>query len=298
MHVVRDPDAEATLAFLRTELAAVRNRRNHVVEIVASCTVDYQGRAASQLDTGERLILVKPDGTLLVHSSTKSKPVNWMPPGENGFTVAKEDDGVLLTALRKRPHEEAVRIRLRDVRLLVAVPLRDAEELVLRRTEGDLHRLFFEHPGLLEEGLVFQRGEKRTRRGPVDLWGTDARGHRVLAEVKRSKAGIAEATQLWRYVEMERTGRYADGDATKEAGAEGARPTVRGLLIAPGFSAEAERMLADHGLEAVSIDWDRLLAHIEAPRAAGQATLGRFGDEAEPQKAVEPTLRTGRKRSR
>lgn len=309
MHIVRDPEADATLEFLKSELAAAKNRRGHLIQIVAACTIQYTGRAASTLDQGERLIILKPDGTLLVHTSQKSKPVNWMPPGANTFTVAKDEDAVVLVAERKKPHHETVRLTFTEIRLLVAIPLRDSEELVLRRTEGDMHRLFFEHPDLIEAGITFQRGEKQTRRGPVDLWGTDKTGTRVLVEVKRSKAGISEATQLWRYVEMERTGRYADGDSDLDAGPPEApddrvqraedtsgRPKIRGILVSPGLSDKALAMLHEHGLEHVNISWDDLLAHLDAPRAAGQATLGTFAD-TEAALVREPTRRTGKKRT-
>lgn len=304
MHIVREPDAAATLEFLRSELAAARNRRSHLVQLVAACSIRYTGRAASTLDQGERLVILKPDGTLLVHTSQKSKPVNWMPPGANTFSVALEDDHVVLVAERKKPHNETVKLTLLETRLLVALPLRDSEELVLRRTEGDLHRLFFEHPELIEAGIAFHRGEKQTRRGPVDLWGTDADGARVLVEVKRSKAGIAEATQLWRYVEMERTGRYANGDDTPEAGDVTAsddngpsRPRIRGILVAPGISDKAQAMLREHELEFLGIDWDELLAHLDAPRAAGQATLATFEGAADaPGLVTERTQRTGKRR--
>lgn len=314
MHIVREPDAEAAIGFLKNELASLKHRRGRLLQVLGGCTVDYQGRAASTLDSGERLVIVKPDGTLLVHTSLKAKPVNWMPPGNTEFAVDTEADRVVLTALRRKPHHEVVKIVFHDILLLQALPLRDSEELVLKRTEGDLHRLFFEHPELLEPGLVFHRGEKSTRRGPVDLWGTDGDGNRVLVEVKRSKGGISEATQLWRYVEMERTGRYADDkeatspddavvDDTPDAppaARNGNAPKIRGILACPGVSDKAKKMLADHGLEYRAIDWDDLLAHLETPRAAGQSTLGRFaapGAEATLKDAVvEQTVRTGRKR--
>ncbi|MBW3583667.1 MAG: DUF91 domain-containing protein [Euryarchaeota archaeon] len=318
MHILREPEPEAALAFLQSALAGLKEHRGRLVQVFANCTVDYQGRAASTLDQGERLIMLKPDGTLLVHTGEKSKPVNWMPPGENRFSVAEKDGRIELTALRRKPHEEVVRIFLHDVRLLLSVPMRDAQELVLRRTEGDLHALFYAHPELIEPGLVFHRGEKDTRRGPVDLWGTDKEGHRVLVEVKRSKGGISEATQLWRYVEMERNGRYAvEGDvmegtanvavATRsgkngsgKTGANGQNgktsPKVRGILACPGISDKAQKMLSDHGLEHVAIDWDDLLQHLDAPRAAGQATLGRFGGDGLKDGDKERTVRTGRRR--
>lgn len=286
MHVLREPEPEAVEQFLRSQIARFRSRGGDVVQVVAACRVDYQGRAASTLEEGERIVMLKPDGTLLVHSAKKSKPVNWMPPGANEFSVGREGGFVTLTAIRRKPALETVRIAFLEVKLLLAVAVRDAKELVLRRTEGDLHRFFFDHPELIEPGLRLTRGEKSTRRGPVDLWGTDNEGRRVLVEVKRSKAGIQEATQLWRYVEHQR-GEEGNGTGV-----------VRGILIAPGASKEALDMLKDHRLEYHELDWDRVLKHAQAPRAQGQATLGRFEENTTEPGAVvpEPTRRTGKKR--
>jgi endonuclease len=284
MHFVREPDAEAVESFLRSEVARLKSRGGQVCQVVGSCRVDYQGRAASTLEEGERVVMLKPDRTLLVHSARKSKPVNWMPPGANEFSVERKGDEVTLVAIRRKPTMESVRITFLEVQALLAVQVRDAKELVLRRTEGDLHRFFFEHPELIEAGLKLTRGERSTRRGPVDLWGTDNEGRRVLVEVKRSKAGIQEATQLWRYVEHHRGGGKQDA-------------SVRGFLVAPGASKEAMDMLRDHGLEFVELDWDHVLKHVETPRAGGQATLGRFEDGGQAQEVVVPerTRRTGRK---
>ncbi len=289
MHFVREPDAEAVEGFLRHGVSRLKSSRGDVLQVVAACRVDYQGRAASTLEEGERIVILKPDRTLLVHSAHKSKPVNWMPPGANEFSVERRGDEVTLTAIRKKPTTESVKITFLETQVLLSVAVRDAKELVLRRTEGDLHRFFFDHPELIEPGLDLTRGERATRRGPVDLWGTDRDGRRVIVEVKRSKAGIQEATQLWRYVEHHQND---DGDAAHR---------VRGILIAPGASKEATRMLSDHDLEYLELDWDRVLKHSEAPRAGGQATLGRFEtkqQEEQEEHAVVPerTQRTGKKR--
>lgn len=295
MHFTREPDAEAVESFLRHELSRMRSRRGRLVQVVGACRVDYQGRAASTLEEGERVVMLKPDRTLLVHSAQKSKPVNWMPPGANEFSIERKGDEVTLVAIRRKPTMESVRITFLQVQVLLAVVVQDAKELVLRRTEGDLHRFFFEHPELIEAGLRLTRGERSTRRGPVDLWGTDRDGNRVLVEVKRSKAGIQEATQLWRYVEHHRS----PGNTDDGANGNGSAGRVRGFLVAPGASKEALNMLKDHELEFVELDWDRVLKHVEAPRSGGQATLGRFGEApGDVKEAVVPerTRRTGKKR--
>ena len=76
MQVLRDPTPEAALEFFRNELAGLANRQGHLVQAVGDCQVHYQGRARSLLNRGERLLLLKPDGTFLIHTSERAKPVN------------------------------------------------------------------------------------------------------------------------------------------------------------------------------------------------------------------------------
>ena len=259
MQVLRDPDPQAALAFFQAELAGLANRAGHLVQAVGDCQIHYQGRARSLLNRGERLLLLKPDGTFLVHTAEKAKPVNWQPPGAS-FSVALADGHVVLTSHRAKP-EEIVRVTFHSIRLLLAVPLRDEAELALLGSEDDLQRLLFEHPELVEPGFVAGRRERDSARGFYDLDGHDARGRRLIVEVKRTTAGVKEAQQLWRYVERLR----------------GSDPATRGLLIAPRVAEKARALLRDQGLDWKELDWDEVLPQVEAMRRGGQASLVRFG---------------------
>ena len=49
--------------------------------VIARCSVDYVGRLTAHLPLATRLLLVKADGSVLVHSDGGSyKPLNWMSP--------------------------------------------------------------------------------------------------------------------------------------------------------------------------------------------------------------------------
>ena len=49
--------------------------------VIARCSVDYVGRLKAHLPLATRLLLVKADGSVLVHSDGGSyKPLNWMSP--------------------------------------------------------------------------------------------------------------------------------------------------------------------------------------------------------------------------
>lgn len=258
MHLLRDPDPEAALRFLQEELQGLAQRRGHLVQAVGDCEVKYQGRARSDLHRGERLVLLKPDGTLLVHTATKAKPVNWQPPGAS-FAVAVEEGRVVLTSSRAKP-EEIVRVTFHSIHFLASMPLRDAAGLDLVGTEDDLQALLFASPALVEIGFVPSMRERNTKRGFYDIDGHDAQGRRLVVELKRTTAGVSEAQQLWRYVE-----RLRKND-----------PATRGLLLAPRVAEKARSLLAEQGLEWRELDWDELMPKVEELRSGGQASLARF----------------------
>lgn len=261
MQLVRDPDQVTALEFLQAELAAHREGSGRLVQAIGVCQVRYQGRARSMLDRGVRLVIVKPDGTLLVHTAAGAKPVNWQVPGAM-LDAAPSDGQVVLTARRIKP-EEVVEIRFLELQLLMATALTDAAELALVGTEDDLQQLLFERPELVEPGFVPARRERNSKRGYYDLDGRDAQGRRLIVEVKRVTAGVSEAQQLWRYVQQQR-------------GEEGTEQAVRGILIAPKVAPKARTLLAAQKLEWKELAWDELLPKVEAMRQAGQASLLRY----------------------
>lgn len=258
MQVLRQPETEAALRFLQAELQGLAQRRGHLVQAVGDCEVRYQGRARSDLHRGERLVLLKPDGTLLIHTAAKAKPVNWQPPGAS-FAVSLDAGHIVLTSTRLKP-EEIVRVTFHSISLLLSLPLQDAAGLDLVGTEDDLQALLYASPDLVEIGFRPARRERNSKRGFYDIDGHDVEGRRLVVELKRTTAGLSEAQQLWRYVErLRRTD-----------------PKVRGLLLAPRVAEGARSLLQEQGLEWRELDWDTLLPKVEQMRASGQASLARF----------------------
>ncbi len=240
-----------------------------MVQLVGACTIDYQGRAQSTLASGERLVIIKPDGTLLVHTDEGVKPVNWQPPGTSSAIAIKslDDDEPLLiiTVERRKPHE-IVTIAFEDIHFIATFNLEDWEDLQLLGTEADIAELLRLNPDLIEEGFTPYEMELDRRRGPMDIYGHDAHDTRTVVEVKRRTAGIEEATQLARYVERERE----------------KHGNVRGLLAAPGISEKAQHYLRDKNLEHCQLDLDELLPMVPQLHAT-QRTLGAFQEAQEPQ---------------
>ena len=61
--------------------------------VIARCSVDYAGRLSAHLPLATRLLLLKADGSVLVHSDSLSyKPLNWMSPPCTVVNLDPNDD--------------------------------------------------------------------------------------------------------------------------------------------------------------------------------------------------------------
>ena len=205
--------------------------------VVGRCHVDYQGRAGSKLETGERMLIIKEDGSLLVHRSLGYEPVNWQPSGCVFHTRAKEDMLEIHSA-RHRP-EESVKVVFDKIQMISTMSLEDSGEFSLYASEEDMHKAILAEPSLLEEGFRPISYEKKVELGFVDVYGVDKTGRLVVVEVKRKTASREAALQLARYVDAVRL------KADRE---------VRGILVAPTISKGVQRLLVTLGLEFKALD--------------------------------------------
>lgn len=205
--------------------------------LVAECGVRYRGRGSSSLGTGQRLVVLKQDGSVLVHRPFGYEPVNWQPPGS---IVSTELAGgkLVIRAARLKPHEELI-VEVSRVELAAWGKLVDEGELVMHGSEEELRDALVENPDVIEEGLKPVQVERRTRAGFVDALFLDSRGRLVAVEVKRGTAGVEAVLQLKRYVEA----------LKRELGVE-----VRGVLVAERLARGARGLLAREGLEFKSVD--------------------------------------------
>lgn len=209
-----------------------------LVTLFGRCTVDYDGRAASELGPGDRHVMLKPDGTHLVHSDEGQKPVNWQPPGsEHGCRVV--EDTLVIESVRTSPEERLV-VTLSEVVHVAAFDADDGESIDLVGTEADLKRRVLESPELIESGFTPLSTERETPAGAVDVYGEDAEGRTTVLELKRRRVGPDAVGQLNRYVEALERDLHADAE-------------IRGLLVAPSVTERAKALLAEEGLEFVPL---------------------------------------------
>ncbi|MFB6121267.1 MAG: endonuclease NucS [Halobacteriaceae archaeon] len=226
------------------EVAAAGKESDAVVTVFGRCEVEYDGRASSYLGPGDRLVVLKPDGTLLVHTEEQRTPVNWQPPGSD-HDVAVADGSLVVTSVRESPDERIV-VRFEAVHQVSALAMADERDLELVGSEADLKERLLAAPERIEDGFKPLATERETPAGAVDIYGEDADGNPVVVELKRRRVGPDAVGQLDRYVTA------LDRDLHADA-------SVRGILVAPSVTDRAARLLDEHGLAFVSVAPDEEL---------------------------------------
>ena len=215
---------------------AFAQRRSLIV--AGACQVNYVGRASSTLEPGERILIIKADGSLLVHRPVGYEPVNWQPSGSVFHVQVNDENDLEIHAIRQKPREN-VKIAFSNVLMVSALSLDDAGDFLLYASEEDMHKAILLNPSLLEEGFKPISYEKKVEPGFVDVYGVDKNGKLVVVEVKRKTAGKEAVLQLARYI-----------SAIKEK----ANRELRGILVAPNLGKDVQRMLVTMGLEFKALD--------------------------------------------
>ena len=229
---LENPSVEKAVELVRKALSERR-----VLVIVGNCWVDYRGRASSKLEPGERIILIKGDGSVLIHRPSGYEPVNWQPPGCLFQTHVV--DGVLqIRAIRKKP-AESVKLFFDRVYLVSALSLVDAGEFSLYASEEDMQKAILLEPSLLEAGFKPIAYEKKVEPGFIDVYGVDEAGRFVVVEIKRKTAGREAVLQLSKYVKAIKS------KVNRE---------VRGVLVAPHLGKGVQRLLETLKLDSKLLD--------------------------------------------
>jgi endonuclease len=219
--------------------------RHRVRLVIASCSVDYVGRLTAHLPSATRLLLVKADGSVLVHSDGGSyKPLNWMSP-PCFLTTEEHDDGTGTWTVSNKGGETLV-ITLHEVHHDSAHDLGIDPGLVKDGVEAHLQKLLAEQIEVLGEGWRLVRREFPTAIGPVDIMARDADGKAVAIELKR-RGDIDGVEQLTRYLEL--------------LNRDPLLAPVRGIFAAQEIKPQARVLAGDRGIDCVVLDYDALRGH-------------------------------------
>ena len=227
-------------------------RKKATITIFACCKVSYEGRALSELNWGERIILLKPDGAFLIHQEKKVEPVNWQPPKSRTRSYIKHDN-LFLESHRRTP-KELLTVEVRKIQFITYANIEDYEELEQAGYEKDMSDMIMEKPHLVEEGFSPTTREYSVEHGFIDILGKDKDNNLMVLELKARKAGVTAVKQLRRYLQdLENT----ENDYLKECKAQ--KKQIRGLLVAPSIMDDALELLEEEGIEFVSIEPPREL---------------------------------------
>jgi endonuclease len=204
--------------------------------IVARCEVRYTGRLNAVLPEAVRLIIVKTDGSVLVHSDAGGyKPLNWMTPP----TVIEESPGRMVVRKRAGATEDRLEMEIAEVLSDVSHEMGEGPALAKDGVEAHLQELLAERPDQCGEGFRLVRREWPTDIGPVDLMCRDAAEEWVAVEIKRV-AGIEAVEQLTRYLERIRL--------------DPAFASCRGVLAAQVVKRQARVLAESRGIDCVEVD--------------------------------------------
>jgi RecB family endonuclease NucS len=205
--------------------------------VIARCQVDYAGRLTAHLPMATRLLLVKSDGSVSVHSDDRAyKPLNWMSPpcwlteAPGTWTVANKAGEKLVISLEEVLHDSAHE--------LGAEP-----GLVKDGVEAHLQELLAEHITTLGDGYSLIRREYMTAIGPVDILCRDAGGVTVAVEIKR-RGEIDGVEQLTRYLEL--------------LNRDPLIAPVKGVFAAQLIKPQARTLAEDRGIRCVTLDYNGL----------------------------------------
>jgi RecB family endonuclease NucS len=216
--------------------------------VIARCAVDYSGRLSAHLPLATRLLMLKNDGSILVHSDSGSyKPLNWMNPPctivvEEPSAEAAEFGVIEVWKVQQKKTEDVLKVSIHEIIADVAHELGEDPGLIKDGVEAHLQVLLAEQITLVHEHAVLVRREYMTAIGPVDILARDSSGS-VAVELKR-RGDIDGVEQLTRYLElMNRDPLLAP---------------VRGVFAAQEIKPQARKLAEDRGIECLVLDYDEM----------------------------------------
>lgn len=217
--------------------------------VIAKCSVDYAGRLSAHLPLATRVLMLKRDGSLLIHSDGGSyKPLNWMSPP--CLLTKLEPDELQIEAgvtevwqVQHAKTADMLVVSIHEVYSQLEHELGEDPGLIKDGVEAHLQRLLAEQIDRLGEGHTLVRREYFTAIGPVDILARDADGKSVAVEIKR-RGEIDGVEQLTRYLElMNRDPHIAP---------------VTGVFAAQEIKPQARTLAEDRGIRCLILDYDEM----------------------------------------
>jgi RecB family endonuclease NucS len=217
--------------------------------LVARCSARYSGRLNAHLPLATRLVVVKADGSVLLHSDGGSyKPLNWMSPPctlrtEDAAGEALERGVAQVWTVQHAKSDDRLVIEVHEVLHDSAHDLGVDPGLVKDGVEAHLQELMAAQIDVLGAGATLVRREYPTAIGPVDILAKDAAGATVAVEIKR-RGDIDGVEQLTRYLEL--------------LNRDPLLAPVRGVFAAQEIKPQARVLATDRGIACLVLDYDAM----------------------------------------
>ena len=227
----KNPDPRRTFEIINEGIS-----KKAVIILMACCSVVYEGRARSKLGSGDRMIIIKSDGSFMVHQDRNLEPVNWQPPKSQSKTSLK--NGVMYLEGSRINPPERLEVKIKSTYMASYFIGQDSKDLELAGYEENMREMVFENPEIIEEGFRPVNREYMTPNGFLDVLGKDKEGNLVVLELKSRRAGINAVKQLKRYMDS-----FSDH-----------KEFVRGVLVAPSVTDDASELLDEYELEFKSME--------------------------------------------
>jgi len=215
--------------------------------VIARCSVDYAGRLSSHLPLATRLLVLKNDGSILVHSDAGSyKPLNWMNPpcsivAEAPAPEAAEQGVIEVWRVQQKKSDDVLLISIHEIVAELSHDLGIDPGLIKDGVEAHLQELLAEQLHLAGEGLTLIRREYMTAIGPVDILAQHPEGGTIAIELKR-RGEIDGVEQLTRYLEL--------------LNRDELLAPVRGIFAAQEIKPQARTLAEDRGIACLVLDYD------------------------------------------
>jgi len=226
--------------------------------VIAECSVDYAGRLTAHLPKAKRLLMLKGDGSILIHSETGSyKPLNWMNPPCNYSTHEPDEEQVSqgvkeIWRVSQAKTADILWVQIYEIHADVNHELGKDPGLIKDGVEAHLQELLAAQIELIGPGAQLVRREYMTPIGPVDILAKDGSGQSVAIEIKR-RGEIDGVEQLTRYLEL------MNRDA--------ALSPVRGIFAAQEIKPQARTLAEDRGIECLILDYEQMRTEAIDPDA-------------------------------
>jgi endonuclease len=205
--------------------------------VIAKCSVEYAGRLAAHLPLATRLIMIKADGSVAIHSDSGSyKPLNWMSPP---CRVTESATQWVVTG----KSGETLTIAIDEIISDSSFDLGTDPGLIKDGVESHLQELLATQLDVFGTGWRLVRREFPTAIGPVDLMCRDGAGVSVAIEVKR-RGEIDGVEQLTRYLEL--------------LNRDPLLAPVRGIFAAQEIKPQARVLAEDRGIRCVTLDYESM----------------------------------------